>query len=209
MDTPSYSSPQPIKRPTFQSFQEWIMGGLDKRLVLLVVPQKGEVTDWIYQVINQIEGMVVWITLDQNDNQPAVFQARLAALMENLSSGGCQDITGTLAQPGDLEDWIVSFINQVADWPSEIVLVLEDYQVIVKQEIHNAMAYLLDYLPPQGHVIIISQCEPPLPLGHWRVRRQMVEINLRQNRNYFDNVPFHSPTGPPSGEGESIDVAGA
>lgn len=180
MDASRNTSPQTSKAITPQFLSEWIASGLDKRLLLLIVPQKGEAMDWIYQAIAKIEGPMVWVILDASDNQPSVFQADLTAQLEKVFPKGLQGKTSNPGEPDELEDWIVLLINLIADWPERLVIVIDHYQVIVEEKIHIAIALLLDYLPPQGHMILISQCQPPLPLGHWRVRRQMVEFNLKK-----------------------------
>jgi len=40
------------------------------------------------------------------------------------------------------------------------------------------MSLLLDYLPPNMHLILVSQREPPLPIPRLRVRAQMREMRL-------------------------------
>ena len=42
---------------------------------------------------------------------------------------------------------------------------LNDYQLIEDQAIHEAMAFLLDHLPINLHVILASRVDPDLPLA--------------------------------------------
>jgi LuxR family maltose regulon positive regulatory protein len=40
------------------------------------------------------------------------------------------------------------------------------------------LAYLLDHLPPNLHLIIATRADPPLPLARLRARGQLVELRL-------------------------------
>ena len=157
---------------------DWIKRALDRRLLVVVVPQKEEIMDWVRQAIGQIKEPVDWLTLAASDNLPPSFQAHLAAVMNKLALDGRLGSFDPPEQNEGLEDWIVSLINWAADWRVDRVLVIDNYTIIVAAEIHRAIALLIDFLPPHLHVILITQGEPPLPLGHWRVRRQVAEINL-------------------------------
>ena len=52
--------------------------------------------------------------------------------------------------------------------PADAVLVLDDYHLIDAPPIHSALAFLLDHLPPQLHLVITTRADPPLPLTRLR-----------------------------------------
>ena len=56
------------------------------------------------------------------------------------------------------------------------MLVLDDYHVITAPEVHEAIAFLLDHLPDQLHLMIATRADPPLPLARLRSRGQLVEV---------------------------------
>ena len=64
-------------------------------------------------------------------------------------------------------------INDLADLSEDIVLVLDDYHVITTPDIHEALAFLLDYLPPVLHLVILTRADPP-PLTLWSVMDEAV-----------------------------------
>ena len=54
------------------------------------------------------------------------------------------------------------------------------------------MAFLLDHLPPQVHVVIATRADPPLPLARLRARGELVEIraaDLRFTPDEADGLP--------------------
>ena len=56
------------------------------------------------------------------------------------------------------------------------MLILDDYHWIEQQEIHDALNYLIDHMPPQMHFVTASRSDPPLQLSRLRVRNQLIEI---------------------------------
>ena len=62
------------------------------------------------------------------------------------------------------------------------MLVLDDYHVIDARDVHDGMAFLLEHLPPQLHLVIASRADPPLPLARLRARGELVEIRAADLR---------------------------
>ena len=62
------------------------------------------------------------------------------------------------------------------------LLVLDDYHLIDAPDVHEAMAFLLDHLPPQLHLVIASRADPPLPLARLRARGELVEVRAADLR---------------------------
>jgi LuxR family maltose regulon positive regulatory protein len=50
----------------------------------------------------------------------------------------------------------------------DVALILDDYHMITAPAIHAALAFLLDYLPPQLHLVILTRADPALPLARLR-----------------------------------------
>ena len=73
-------------------------------------------------------------------------------------------------------------INDIAGDEHEIVLVLDDYHVIDAQPIHEAIAFLLEHLPPHLHLVIASRADPPLPLARLRARGELTELRAADLR---------------------------
>jgi LuxR family maltose regulon positive regulatory protein len=82
--------------------------------------------------------------------------------------------------PADgLEAALTDLLNAFLASGHTAILVLQNYHVIKHPAIHRAMGWMLDYLPPNVHLLIISASEPPIPnLARLRVRRQLTELRL-------------------------------
>ena len=62
------------------------------------------------------------------------------------------------------------------------MLVLDDYHVIDAPDIQDGMAFLLEHLPPQVHLVITTRADPALPLARLRARGELVEIRAADLR---------------------------
>jgi LuxR family maltose regulon positive regulatory protein len=78
--------------------------------------------------------------------------------------------------PPPLTSILTTLINEIASFSENFSIVLDDYHLIKSQAIHEALAFLLDHLPPQMRVILTSRADPPLPLARLRARDQLTEL---------------------------------
>lgn len=69
-----------------------------------------------------------------------------------------------------------------AQQPRPLVAVLDDYHVITNRAIHEAVAYLLNHLPPHFHLVLVTRADPPLPLSRLRVAQEMTEVRAEDLR---------------------------
>ena len=66
--------------------------------------------------------------------------------------------------------------------PNDVVLVLDDYHVVDAHDVQDGMAFLLEHLPPQIHLVITTRADPALPLARLRARGELVEIRAADLR---------------------------
>jgi LuxR family maltose regulon positive regulatory protein len=77
---------------------------------------------------------------------------------------------------------LTTLLNELAAAPDEVWLVLDDYHLVDDHEVGRGMAFLLDHLPPNIHVVLCTRADPDLPLARWRARGEMVEIRAADLR---------------------------
>lgn len=85
------------------------------------------------------------------------------------------------AGPRGLKVILADLINQLSE-AAPIVLVLDDYHVIIEDEIHSALVYLLEHIPASLRLILITRTQPPLPLARLRARGHLRELALQDLR---------------------------
>jgi LuxR family maltose regulon positive regulatory protein len=126
---------------------------------------------------------VAWLSLDQRDNDPALFWTYLVAALRTAVPGVGAGALSLLqsAQPST-EAVLASLLNDLHAVGSEIVLVLDDYHVIDARAVQDGMAFLLEHLPPQLHLVISSRADPGLALARLRGRGELVEVRAAELR---------------------------
>lgn len=127
---------------------------------------------------------IAWVSLEPSDNTPVVFwQYVFLALKRTLSGRTAKALSALQAPtPGSLESILTAFINASLEDPVWSVLILDDFHVITDEEIHRSLAFLIEHMPPQMHVMLLSRSEPPLPLARLRASRRVNEIGVEELR---------------------------
>lgn len=149
-----------------------------KATIISAPPGFGKTTLLAAWIASHSENRVAWYSLDEDDNDSARFFAYLAASLRMVESASVSTLDSTLeAGSANPRELTVALLHDLAEFSSKsVVLVLDDYHHITQQPIHDALAYLIDHLPNNIHLVFISRADPPLPLGRWRVRGQLTEI---------------------------------
>src|SRR5258708_33476722 len=85
-------------------------------------------------------------------------------------------------QPSPIEAVLTALLNDLGAIGADIVLVLDDYHVLDARDVQDGMAFLLDHLAPQLHVVIASRADPALPLARFRASGDLVETRAAELR---------------------------
>jgi len=168
-----------------RSLSERLSRGTESALTLVSAPAGfGKTTllaEWL--TVAAADGRsVAWLSLDQRDNDPALFWTYLVAALNTGAPGGAGALS--LLQPPQPpnEAGLVALLNDLDAISNDVVLVLDDYHVIDARDVQDAMAFLLEHLPPQIHLVIASRTDPPLPLARLRGRGELAEIRAADLR---------------------------
>jgi len=163
--------------------------GLRRRLTLVSAPAGyGKTTllsEWAHsRGGSQTCPYVAWLSLDEGDNDPARFLTYLVAALQQIEAEVGQGIPDALRSPQrpSVEVLLTSLINQIDALADDLVLVFDDYHLITNRTIHDALAFLLDHLPSNAHVVIATRADPSLPLARWRGRGQLAELRQAELR---------------------------
>ncbi len=160
--------------------------GSEARLTLISAPAGfGKTTvlaAWLHEAAAGHRS-VAWLSLDAADNEPTPFWTYVATALDRAVPGvGTRALDALAASPAPTDSILTTLLNDLAAAPGEIWLVLDDYHLVGSQEINEGVAFLLDHLPDQAHVVISTRADPDLPLARWRVRGELVEIRATDLR---------------------------
>src|SRR5688572_15083128 len=158
-------------RVTRARLSERLDRGVGSKLVLVSAPagfgKTTLLTEWL---AGRSQGgerdSAIWLSLDSGDNDPAHFWtyvvAGLRSLVPSMGASALELLRDPQALP--VEAVLTTLLNDLGAVDDDVVLVLDDYHVIESREVHEAMAFFLDHLPPGLHLVIASRADPPLPL---------------------------------------------
>ena len=128
--------------------------------------------------------LAAWLSLDRADNDPASFWTYVVAALRTAAPGVGEGALALLQapRPPPIETVLTALLNDLGATAAEIVLVLDDYHVIDARDVQDQMAFLLDHLPPQLHVVIAGRADPAVPLARWRARGELAEVRAAELR---------------------------
>jgi LuxR family transcriptional regulator, maltose regulon positive regulatory protein len=152
--------------------------GMGCKLILISAAAGFGKTTLLSEWLHQAKMPVGWVSLDEGDNEPSRFWTYLIAALQQSHSEIGKSTLAMLSstEATSFESFLIPLINDIANNKDDFILVLDDYHLITADCIHQALAFLLDYLPPQLHLAITSRQDPPLPLARLRARSQLTEL---------------------------------
>jgi LuxR family maltose regulon positive regulatory protein len=130
---------------------------------------------------------IAWLSLDEGDSDPARFLAYFIAALNQAEGIEAALGKGSLSmlqspQPPPIEAVLTPLINEIATIPDRMIFVLDDYHVLESTLVDEVLTFLLEYLPPQIHLVIASREDPHLSLSRLRARGQMTELRAMDLR---------------------------
>jgi LuxR family maltose regulon positive regulatory protein len=87
-----------------------------------------------------------------------------------------------------IEAVLGTVLNDLSVISNDVVVVLDDYHLIEARAVHDGMAFLLERLPPQVHLVLATRADPPLQLARWRGRGELLEIRAADLRFTTDEA---------------------
>ena len=165
---------------------ETLRRGAGEKLTVVIAPAGfGKTTllaDWL--------GNGAWVSLDANDNEPALFWAYFVRALQRIHAGVGQRAIALLesSHSPTIESVLSALINEIDAIDADFTVVLDDYHVIDAAPIHSGLTFLLDHLPRRMHVVVASRSEPPLPLARMRARGELTELRAANLRFTLDEA---------------------
>src|SRR5262245_8408712 len=127
---------------------------------------------------------VAWLSLDEDDNDPARFFTYLGAAVRRIEPEIGARAASALRSPGGelVEVVLPLLLNDLAALDHDLVLVVDDYHLITDAQVHEALAYLIEHSPSRFRVVLATREDPPLPLGRLRARGELGEVRADELR---------------------------
>lgn len=174
---PPYCVPRPI-------LDQRLNAAMQNKLTLLSAPAGFGKTMVLSAWASNCPWPVAWISLDESNNDPVGFWTYVIAALESIQAGMGRHVLALLRseQTLPIKSVIAVLINAIAAIPRDFALVFDDYQSITTPDIHQALLFFLNHLPPNIHLLIASRVDPPLSLSRLRASRQLTELHAADLR---------------------------
>jgi LuxR family transcriptional regulator, maltose regulon positive regulatory protein len=158
--------------------------GLHRKLTLISAPAGFGKTTLVSQWLAGDSRPAAWLSLDEGENDLARFLTYLVAAVQTIAAHLGEKVLGVLQapQPPPTEALLTALLNDITHLPDPFILLLDDYHVLDAKAVDQALTYLVEHLPPQMHLVIVTREDPQLPLARLRARGQLTELRATDLR---------------------------
>ncbi len=162
------------------------LSGRRTRLTLLSAPAGfGKTTllaQWLRTEAERSDLGIAWVSLDEDDRDPQTFWTYVLTALERVAPGSGSAGLQLLASEQPAAAVVSGVLNELSVLPDDVVLVLDDYHLAECPQIQEGMTFLVDHLPPQVKVCIVTRADPALPLARLRVAGELTEVRAADLR---------------------------
>ena len=164
--------------------RERLNTGLQRKLTLVSASAGFGKTTLLGDWLREGGHAAAWLSLDAGDNEPGRFLTYLVSALQAIAPSLGSGVLAALRspQPPALEALLTLLLNELAAFDQSVLLVLDDLHVIVEPLLLEALSFVIEHLPPNGHLVIATREDPPLPLARLRVRDQLIELRAQDLR---------------------------
>jgi LuxR family maltose regulon positive regulatory protein len=119
----------------------------------------------------------VWLSIDRHDNDPAVLLTYLAVGLDRVEPIDPAVLGALASRCASITKTVLPRLGAALSSKAlPVVVVLDDLQLLHHQEALEALAMLVDHLPPGSQLAVLSRGEPPLPIARWRAEGRLAEL---------------------------------
>ena len=196
---------------------EWLNHAISTPLTLVYAPagfgKSTLVSSWLEGMTAGRGGDIrplpwAWLSLDANDSSTDLFLRYFIAALRTIVPGACTETAAMLTAPQSLAlaAVITRLNNEILLLPEPLVLVLDDYQSIQGEAVHEFLNALALHWPQPLHLVLISRTMPPLPVADLRAKGQLIELRAHDLRFTRDEIATYAVQALPTPLSESAIV---
>jgi len=149
-----------------------------KRLTLISAPAGYGKTTLAVQWAVQRPQFTAWLSVDPGDSDSERFIRYLALAIKVIHPDFGPNTTAlltapVLASPEYLADALISDLSII---DGMLTIIIDDFHSIEDEAVHQIMIRLIQNLPVNLHLLILTRMDPPWPIGAFRGRGWFCEI---------------------------------
>jgi len=173
--------PKIVPRPRLT---ERLNEGVQRKLTLISAPAGFGKTTLVSEWVAGCDQRVAWLSLDEGDNDPARFISYMIAALQTIKAGIGAGLLAALQSPQTppIESILITLVNEIDAIQDNFIFVLDDYHLIEAKQVDQFIAFLIEHLPLQMHLVIATREDPQLPLSRLRARGQLSELRVADLR---------------------------
>jgi LuxR family maltose regulon positive regulatory protein len=132
-------------------------------------------------------GRPAWLSLDETDNDLQAFWSDLLGALVNAGAVPAGSVLSEIRPAAGFGDPELQQIRVgLAELPSVVTLVLDDFHLITNQRVLESFGQLLTHQPPQVRLVLTTRSDPALRLHRMRVSGDLYDLRA-------DDLAFTPP----------------
>jgi LuxR family transcriptional regulator, maltose regulon positive regulatory protein len=165
-----------------------LVSGLQYKINLISAPAGYGKTTLASEFVHTQKIPCAWLSLDKDDNDPVRFWSYFISALRTIEPAirmptfQIPPTSGSTPERTMLTALIKEIADRTADLNHPCIFVLDQYDVIENQSIHNGLNFLTENLPAQLHLLITTRVESFFPLSKLRGRGYINEIRYEDLR---------------------------
>jgi LuxR family transcriptional regulator, maltose regulon positive regulatory protein len=118
-----------------------------------------------------------WLSVDPSDNDPVWFWMYVVAALQKISPGvGIRAVELLVMGADPVQVVLPTLLNDLDTIASPMVLILDDYSLVVSRAVHEQLAFFISRMPANLHLVLATRSDPMLPLARLRARGELAEV---------------------------------
>jgi LuxR family transcriptional regulator, maltose regulon positive regulatory protein len=188
--TKLFAPPPSLQSVERQRLTQRLDAGLQGKLTLVCAPAGFGKSTLLGAWVQACEHPSAWLSLDEGERDPNQFVAYLTASLRSVSADlgeGALALAQARPRPSP-EAVLIHLINRLAMRRGKLVLVLDDYHLASSPEVDAVLAFFLDNMPAQLHLVIASREVPAITLARLRAQGQLLEMGQGELRFHAEET---------------------
>ncbi|MGQ7868743.1 LuxR C-terminal-related transcriptional regulator [Sunxiuqinia sp. sy24] len=175
------NKPNPTSKLIFRKeLIDILENGKEKKLTLVSAPAGYGKSTLIGQWIDNCDLPYAWYSLDKSDNDITNFLRYTIEGIKSAYNNIGEDALKLMESNSNpsFETIATHIINDLYEIQEHFYIIFDDYHLIENQQINQLISFLLNKLPNNIHIVLITRSDPPIPLARLRSQQLITDIRL-------------------------------